>query len=263
MRDYVDPAWSAALNSQGLDSFAALWALQAAWFEPPNQRRGGWSGVMRIELDGPDGMPHGLFLKRQENHTRRTLRHPISGEPTFAAEMRNLLALRQAQVPTLEPVYYAQRKVDGKWRAMLVTRELVGFTPLHEWVQRWQESGWYTTRGLRQRVIDHGAPLLRRMHRTGHVHNALHPKHVFLAIDDAGMVQMRLIDLEKMRRQPWVARAALRDLDSLNRRSRGWSRTDRLRFLLRYLGQPRLDAAGRRLWAGLVTRARKKGGGGN
>ena len=115
MNDFVAADWVDALRAGGLDRFESLWALQAEWFEPPNHRRGGWSGVARIELPGPDGRPTGLFLKRQENHTRRTFRHPLHGEPTFAAEIRNILATQQAQVPSLEPVYYAQRKQDGRW----------------------------------------------------------------------------------------------------------------------------------------------------
>lgn len=258
MNDYLAPAWTELLRSSGLDSFDALWRLEAEWFEPPNQRRGGWSGVMRIELPGPDGEPVALFLKRQENHTRPALRHPLAGEPTFAAEVRNILAMQQHGVPSLEPVYYAQRKVDGRWRVVLLTLGLVGFRPLDEWGDEWFAAGLKNSLVTRRRVIATCADVLRRLHRAGFVHNAMHPKHIFLRVSDLDGVEARLIDLEKMRRKPGLFWRTLRDLDSLNRRSLHWSATDRLRFLRGYLGGGRLDAGGRLLWHRLARRYAKK-----
>lgn len=260
MIDYVSEAWREALKAQGLDSFDALWTLEADWFEPPNYRRGGWSGVMRIELPGADGKAVGMFLKRQENHMRKALAHPFSGEPTFAAEMRNILAMRRVRVPSLEPVYYAQRKVGGKWRAILMTRELLGYRPLDAWVDDWCASGWAGVLDIRRQAIAECAAVLRRMHSAGFVHNAMHPKHVFMRLDDGDGVDARLIDLEKMRRRPGLHRRTLRDLDSLNRRSLHWSKSDRLRFLKAYLGGRRLDAAGQALWRRLVRSYVKKKG---
>jgi len=69
-------------------------------------------------------------------------------------------------------------------------------------------------------------------------------------------VDVRLIDLEKLRRPIVPAMAARHDLDAMNRHALGWSGTDRLRFLLAYLGETRLSARGRRLWRYLAARAR-------
>ena len=63
-----------------------------------------------------------------------------------------------------------------------------------------------------------------------------------------------------MRRTPFLARRTLRDLDSLNRRSLHWSRTDRLRFLQAYLGVDRLDAAGWAIWRRLAQAYERKAG---
>ena len=208
--------------------------------------------MVRIELPGPDGRTTGLFLKRQENHTRRSLRHPLGGEPTFAAEIRNILAMQRARVPSLEPVYYAQRKVDGRWHVILMTRELLGFRPLDDWVRDWQAAGWANAAVNRLDVLTACARVLRRLHRAGFVHNAMHPKHIFVRFSDQAGAEVCLIDLEKMRRKPGLARRTLRDLDSLNRRSPQWSITDRLRFLQAYLDVDRLDAAGRATWRHLA-----------
>jgi hypothetical protein len=247
---FIAPTWRSFLEGRGLAAFDPLWRLEAPWFEPPNQRRGGWSGVARVELEGA---PLALFLKRQENHLRRSLRYPF-GEPTFAAEFRNLLAAKAAGAATLEPVFYGQRKVQGGWQAILITEELAGFRPLNLLGREWREEGWSASRPTRREILAAAAGVVRRLHQGRLVHNALHPKHLMVRVPDQGPPEVRLIDLEKMRRVATLWQAARRDLDSLNRRSRFWSRSDRLRFLKHYLGTPRLDASGKALWRALARR---------
>lgn len=257
MRDYLDPAWHGVLQRNGLGSFDALWSLQAGWFEEPNQRRGGWSGVVRLELDDDAGHQRVIFLKRQENHRRRSLRHPVGGEPTFAAEIRNILALVRADVPTMHPVYYAQRRVDGHWRAILATEELAGYRPLDEVIDDWRTRGWSATVDERRRVLRVAADVARRLHEQRLAHNAMHPKHLFVRCD-ATRVDVRLIDLEKMRRVATRERAMHRDLDSLNRRTLHLSRTDRLRYLMHYLGVSRVTPELRRHWQHFVRRVQHR-----
>lgn len=254
MKEYITPEWEHILRFNDLDGFDGLWELKADWFEPPNERRGGWSGVVRIELDLPGGAKEAVFLKRQENHTRRTLRNPIFGEPTFAGEMKNILLLRQAGVPTMEPLYYGQRKADGKWRAILVTRELVGFHPLDEVIDEWNQHSWKNSASTRRELINTLAGAIRRMHEQRLVHNALHPKHVFVRLVEGRSPEVALIDLEKMRLAVSVKRAMLRDLDSLNRRTLVLSNVDRLRFLQSYLNSCKLNGEGRGVWNYLAQR---------
>ncbi len=257
MKEYITPEWEHILKFNNLDGFDGLWELQADWFEPPNQRRGGWSGVARVELELPGGGKEAVFLKRQENHTRRTLHNPIFGEPTFAGEIKNILLLRQAGVPTMDPLYYGQRKVDGKWRAILVTRELAGFRPMNEVVGEWVEAGWGKSAAIRRELIATLAGAIRRMHEQRLVHNALHPKHVFVRLVEGRSPEVALIDLEKMRRAISVKRAMLRDLDSLNRRTQILSHTDRLRFLNGYLGHRNLNSEGSSIWKRFAKKSYK------
>ena len=94
MTHYLSPDWQAILAFNQLDNFDAFWQLEADWFEEPNHRRGGWSGVSRILLALPEGGEAAVFLKRQENHLRKTIAHPLKGIPTFRAEIDNTLKLR-------------------------------------------------------------------------------------------------------------------------------------------------------------------------
>ena len=259
MNEFVAEPWKETLRAARLDGFEALWNLEANWFESPNRDRGGWSGVMRLELPVPAGGSVGMFLKRQENHLVRTPGHPL-GEPSCAVEMRNLQILQRVGVPSLEPVYFGQRKVAGKRRALLMTCELRDFRPLDDWTTEWQADGWVRSAKIRRRLIIKCAAMLSRLHRAGLVHNALYPKHIFVGLDERGEIDLRLIDLEKMRRRHGLARRTLRDLDSLNRRSPLWSLTDRLRFLKAYLGVDRLDAAARVTWRRLAQAYERKAG---
>jgi hypothetical protein len=257
VKEYITPEWESILRFNDLDGFNSLWELQAEWFEPPNERRGGWSGVARIELDLPGGGREAVFLKRQENHTRRTFSNLIFGEPTFAGEIKNILLLSQAGVPTMDPLYYGQRKVDGKWRAILVTRELAGFRSLIELADEWNRGDWKKSIPARRKLITVLATVIRNMHEHKLVHNSLHPKHVFVRLTEGGPPEVALIDLEKMRRTISVKSAMLRDLDSLNRRAYAFGRTDRVRFLTSYFHCHKLNSEGKRVWRHLARKSQK------
>jgi len=245
MGDYLAPGWDEALRRQGLADFDTLWELEADWFEPPNRRRGGWSGVSRIEVEGPRGARQGVFLKRQEDHVHRTWRHPIRGVPTFRRELANILAYRGAGIPALEPVYFGQRRMGDHQRAILITEELAGFRSLADLSEAWSR-GERPDRGTRAGLLAAVADLVASIHAHRLQHNCLYTKHLFVRAR-ATKWETRVIDLEKSKRAWWRWRARVRDLGTLHRYASGWSRTERLRFLLRYLGTGRLSGVGKRL----------------
>lgn len=252
MQDFLDEEWRQVFAANGITGFDSLWNLEAGWFEEPNRRRNGWSGVSRLPLVLPDGQTTAVFLKRQENHNTFSWRHPFRGEPTFAREFRHLLRYRACLVPTLEPIFFATRILAGASRAILVTRELAGFVPLNLW------SEMPHPRAIRVACVQAVAALLQGMHRHGIQHNCLYPKHVFVRDMPDGRVEARVIDLEKSRWRPFATLCALRDLDTLNRYAEGWRQTERLRFLESYLGTPRLTAHAKWLWRALAARKARK-----
>lgn len=248
MNDFVNPAWQSVLTHNGLADFDALWGIDAGWFESPNRRRGGWSGVSRLELTRPEGTACTVFLKRQENHGTFSFRHPVQGVPTFEREFRLIQRYRAAGIPTLEPVYFAVR---GQ-RAMLMTVALDGFLPLDSLAGNWQP--------YRKEILATVALLTRKLHDARIQHNCFYPKHVFVKVDAGGTAEARVIDLEKSRWRPLRLICTLRDLDTLNRYARGWRRTERLYFLKTYLGLRTLTPKARRLWRTLAKRATRKKG---
>jgi len=257
MKDFINERWRPVLARNGLADFDALWLHKAAWFEEPNARRGGWSGVTRCELAPHEGGALAVFLKRQENHGTPSLRHPLQGEPTFRREFRCIMRYRACGIPTPEPVFFGMRRSAGGHRAILVTEELTGFLSLEERVGRWLAHG-APTRPIRIRHIEAVAALLRTMHRHGIQHNCFFPKHVFTRAASDGRVEARVIDLEKSRWRPLKTLCALRDLDTLNRYSQGWSRCDRMRFFKAYMQTDRLTPYAKWLWRAVASRSLRK-----
>ena len=86
MNEYTAAEWKDTFAFNGLRTFDDFWKLEAKWFEEPNKRRGGWSGVARCELNLPGGGKVAVFLKRQEHHITRTFTHPVRGLSTFVRE---------------------------------------------------------------------------------------------------------------------------------------------------------------------------------
>lgn len=253
--DYIDPEWREALTANGLDSFDRLWPVaESAWFELPNYARGGWSGVTRQTLRLPDGSQAGIFVKRQENHVYRSLRHFFRPAATLEREFRNCLCFRELDIPSMEPLYYAERRVDGKLRAILVTRELEGYRSL-------DSTEFRPLRQLpsaeRTRLIANLADIIRRMHVHRFQHTCLYPKHLFVKKNTDGSVDVRFIDLEKTRWLPFRRWIVLRDFDSLRRHAEGWSRTDRLRLFLAYQQEKKLSLSSKRLLKAILGKRKR------
>lgn len=258
MKDFVNERWRPILAHNGLADFNALWDLKANWFEEPNHRRGGWSGVARCELKLPEGGTRAVFLKRQQNHGTFSWRHPLRGMPTFQREFSKIMHYKACGIPSVEPVYFAMRTIGKDQRAILVTEELTDFFSLQARTQQWLESG-APARPVRLRYLGAIAGLLAQMHAKGIQHNCFFPKHVFTRMNPDGSVEARVIDLEKSRWRPGRILAARRDLYSLTLQSLCWSRTDRLWFFKAYLGIERLTPYAKWLWRHVESRSLNKG----
>lgn len=258
MREYFADNWQAIFEHNGFRTFDDFWQREIQWFEQPNFRRGGWSGVGRCELKTPAGGTVAVFVKRQENHVTRTWRHPIRGQPTLVREFGNLREFERLRLPAPALLYFASRRVEGKLRAVLITEELSGFRSLEARAEDWTRSG-RLAMVVRGNWIQGIAGVIARMHAHRFQHNCLYAKHLFLKTGAGEPVQIRIIDLEKARRRWWRSQAVYRDLDTFNRHAPGLSRTDRLRFLKAYLGSNDVKTV-RLLWRKLARMAREKSG---
>jgi hypothetical protein len=257
IEEYLNEDWRDILRFNKAETFEQLWALnRGEWFEPPNNRRGGWSGVVRHVLRMPDGREVGVFIKCQENHGYRSWKNFFRISATFEREFRNLQRCQRLGIPTLEPVYFGQRIVEGGLRAILVTRELEGYRPF--------DASCYTPiskleRSRRKKIFERVGAALRKMHCHNIQYNCLYLKHIFIKEDVGGSVDVRLIDMEKAKWRPCRKFIAVRDWYSLHRRAVGWSRTDRLRLFLAYREEDRLSTESKKIVKAILRRMNRKG----
>lgn len=258
MKNYINEHWRPILAHNGLSDFESLWSLDAPWFEEPNRRRGGWSGVSRYDLKLPGGGERAVFIKRQENHGTPSIAHPLRGIPTFQREFKRIMNYRKYEIPTLVPVYFASRNVGSDQQAILITEDLAGFVPLDAMSAGWQRQG-VPARTVRHAVLKSVANLLRTMHAHSIQHSCFFQKHVFVKINEDASVEARVIDLEKSRKRSLKTLCAMRDLYSLSRFSADWSNGDRVWFFREYLGIPRLNSYAKWLWRNIEARSLRKG----
>jgi hypothetical protein len=231
MTDFIAPQWRALLAENALDSVDAAWTREVAWVEAPNDGRGGLSGVGRVSLPSSQGKVTGAFLKRQQNHTRPSWKHPLRGEATFKREFEMVQHLRAHRVPTLEPMLFGERYVANEVRAVLMTVALDGYQPLD--VLAASEEFQHMPPAEKRQLLAATAQTVRQMHLAGVQHRSLYAKHLFAARQGEGY-RVVVIDLEKSRFAFLSLLRTVQDLVTLNYRTMGWSRTQRLYFFKQY-----------------------------
>lgn len=238
--------------------FEHLWRLTLEPLDTPNtgRTRNGWSKVSLLKLRSLNGGDKRFIIKRQQNHTSRTFRHPFRGIPTLKKEFSTIQLCHRRGLPCAEVVYYGERVSKEGPQAILITEYLEGYVALDRLVRRWQKEGW-PGRRQRRNLLKMLALVIRRFHRERLQHNCLYPQHVFVNLA-AKEAPVRLIDLEKTRLRPGGNRR-IRDLETLYRRSEPWTRSDQLFFLKTYCDVERLDRKTKRLVRRILKRYQRKG----
>ena len=256
MTDYLGEGWKPLLSKNNLATYASLWRLKADWFEEPNIRRGGWSGVVKVSLEQTNDEPLFIFIKRQENHLSRTWRHPIKGAATFIREYNNIRLFHKYNIPTPELVYFGSRSNNGKQQAIIATKELVGYQPLNVLLQK-SGSGMITGSKHRQALFREIAKVLHHMHQHRLQHNSLHPKHIFAKpLGDSW--DIRIIDLETAKRRVFKHTASLRDLATLRRQMTELTNKEQVTFFKAYVNEVKLSVKSKKLWSKIKNRILKK-----
>ncbi len=241
------------LTQNGLGSFGSLWDLQGRFIEEPNYRRGGWSGIVLHEIMIQNGEPLKIIIKRQENHTFRSLLHPLRGTPTFFREYKNICRLEKNNIPTLQPVFYGERLINGNMQAILVVRFLNGYRNLDDLLT---EAGQNEHFDLKS-IIDPLADMIAKIHSFRIQHNCLYGKHIFVKTEKNGSADIRLIDLEKMHFGVSRFHVAVHDLGALFRHAPWPGESWRL-FLQSYLNKAGLGKNEKRLYTVLGEKIEKK-----
>ena len=184
--------------------------LDLPFFEPKNNRRGGWSGVSRVECAGQV-----YFVKRQVNHSYREPQRFFLRTPTLRREYRNIRRLHNIGIGTPKIVIYAEAGAT----AMLVTRDLAGYIDLDNFLAK------TTNVAARETMFSSLLKILLRMHQVSILHGCLYGKHIM--VDTNNPTNIATIDLEKMRFSIGRRRNACKDISQLLRHTSGIKDSER------------------------------------
>ncbi|MES2791129.1 MAG: lipopolysaccharide kinase InaA family protein, partial [Planctomycetota bacterium] len=144
-------------------------------------------------------------------------------------------------IPTMTPVAWGH---NGR-ESLLVTLAIDGCDKLSDWMKRTPRPTTPEQVAAKSRLIREIAAVTRKMHHAGMHHQDLYAGHILLPHDASRGIH--ILDLGRVRRcrhlgTIWI----VKDLAQLHYSAHWFTTTDRLRFLIAYLGRP-LQTADRAL----------------
>ncbi len=226
--NYVDTK-SIPIMKPNNKEFDHWWQMDGNWVEPPNQRRGGTSGVQRVLSSEP--IPVTLYIKRQHNHTFRSLRHPF-GAPTAIREQNAIQAIDALGIRVPKIRFFGTRREKKQWQSLLVTEALEGYISLEDWLKNLDPA--IDNSAERHKVITAIAATLKTLHRGRWIHGCCYPKHIFIKWRENGEPDIALLDLEKARQRRLIKKYARKEVDQFFRHCPAWRSDEQKLFLNRY-----------------------------
>lgn len=195
----IAPEWQQQLSDADLLDIEAMTTREFDWFEKPNRRMGGWSGVSRLYLnpEAPEAERVAVFLKIQNNHCYRTIQNFFVKRLSFEREMDAFEALKHTgHLPEL--LLFATWSKGKDVGALVVTKDLEGFVCIEDTIKEIRKNRSDADVAIRN-VLRCVADATRKMHATGWAHSSFKPKHFFIGKEQSGEYPIRFIDFERAR----------------------------------------------------------------
>ncbi|MGB1686765.1 MAG: lipopolysaccharide kinase InaA family protein [Pseudomonadales bacterium] len=164
------------------------------------------------------------------------------GRSRVRAEWENQLLFEQLAVPTAPVVAYGETWMSGKYRGVIVTRELAGTRDLASLAAEGHAclADWY----WRRKVLGQLADAVRRLHLNGFVHNDLKWRNILVASRPDAEIYIIDCPMGRYLPGPLLKRGVVKDLACLDKVGRqALNRPDRLRFYLAYRQKRKLARA--------------------
>lgn len=251
-REFIEtaPAFRDLLREHGLTSVEAVYRLTGGSVITQS----GTTEVRRVVLTSATG-EHIVYIKKYwVTHPRQLwsgmLRGSLFGCPKVRREYRNLEWLCSAGFDTPATVAFGEERRRG-WliRSFLISAGVPEPLPLHEYIRdRLPLLPAAQRQQVRQSLITRLAGYTRRLHEHRFVHHDYFWRNILLSGES--LEHFFLIDAHKGRIwSSWSEQSSrVADLAALDAPApHFFRRSERLRFFLRYLGQPRLDALAKKL----------------
>lgn len=239
MTKFVDEAFAQFMKEQGLSGFDDLWKQSMDLVEEGNYReKGSQSEVSRW---------HHAYVKKQQNYTTKLSRW-LKPKAVCAREFENIIAWQKLDIPTLEVLYFHQEALAR--RAILVTKALDGYQSLESWLQQ------TSNLNIRAKVFARVATILSNIHSKGWHHRCFFPKHIY--VNTANPEMVRIIDLEKARKQRIIKRNDMIDITPFYRRCAWANPKEGLQFMKAYWGVSKFENKHRLMLKQLENRLQVK-----
>jgi heptose I phosphotransferase len=255
LREEILPNWRERLRGAGLETLAPLLAadgrpaLAGDWHDLHKPGLGGRRRWRWVLPDAPSGIAADrdeLFIKRYEQTPptaqldrlrRQTARHSRAWWEYAISQQ-----LAAAHIPAARAVGFIEEMAGPIERRSVVLFERVAGDAFDRAWAAAQRRGAVVTRGVaRHDVAVRLARFVAAFHQTGCCHRDLYLCHIFVQLDESArrppafcLIDLARIHRPRLRRMRWI----LKDLAQLDASARqiGASRSDRLRWLLAYLG---------------------------
>ncbi len=244
----VSQKWEAILSEAGLLDIEAVVGREFDWFETPNQRRGGWSGVSRIVLN-PNVSPEDqktVFLKIQQNHWFRAPNNFFRRHLTFEREIDAMTQISSIVNCTPEVLLFG-RWITGQdaW-AVIITRSLDGWLPLNGWLLG--KNGLVPPdQATLLKIFEAIASTSRQLNEAGWVHLSFSAKHLFVRPNKEAAYDICLIDYEKCRRHIFSGYRTIKDCSHFMRHTPKFSDAHKRYYLKSYFQTETFTPSQRRL----------------
>jgi len=244
----VVSSFVSCLKANGLDSLEAMFSIDTAE-RLAKPGLDSWRERLRLQL-GHEGRTITCYLKRFANPPAafsREVRRSGSGARSVAGmEWTWMRRLAAEGIPAVQPVAFGEHVIGRRERRSAILALAVPGRSLEAWWGVWTGR----ERSKVEALIDATAALAARFHGLGYVHRDLYAAHLFFDPDAEAGKALHLIDVQRIfRPRRRMRRWIVKDLAALNYScpARLVTRSDRLRWLKRYLGLTKLDAPAVRL----------------
>jgi len=225
---WCQPCFRDSLERAGLLDLESLGRKEFEWFETPNKRRGGWSGVSRIVLKTKSDVSEPVFLKIQQNHFYRSWRNAFLKKLSYTREFHAIRQLQHITSCVPEIIMHAEWKQNGARMCVIMSKSLDEWQSLAHWLAR------RPGREDIYRVLTALADTLRPIHQASWAHFGLFQKHIFVRKGDEGDYKIKLIDFEKARKTILARQSVIEDLSRFLRHSKNLDDEVKIFFLQSY-----------------------------
>jgi hypothetical protein len=241
----IDPAYREALRARELDRVDNVLTRTAG-------RVAAWSRTTdTLQVAGTNGDP-GFYVKRYyytdwSKRLRGAFRGTFFGLHRGRAEFRLLSAMRSLGLPAVRPVAYGSRRIGHFLSAcFLITEEVPEARNLTTFARQVTDGSVALSPDRRNLILHRFAQQVAELHIAGFAHGQLFWRNVLLRFGPAGEPDFFFLDVRPRRGGRRLGRPArwwLRELAHLTTSALPFTtRSERMRFLVEYLGARRLSA---------------------